>query len=709
MKRLHVIHMLLWLGLALGSANAAPPSYEELQNNPERALPMQTNWQLRAVDGPPKIWEDIFAFELAAPSNLISRSRWLGLNPGKNSELAPGLFDTLGGHVVSLSPQARSFCDGRWQTARVTEIGTHLALQPQLKVWLVERRPGGAVRTTVGYGRINAQGQWAVPPVSCDDKDTFDVDSADAISYLLPSDFQPPASDLQLDWIYAQPGLRDAKGNWRTPPPSPDIVTARWMDLRQKTVTPGSTASGLIDTRGNMVIPFIFGDDLPDVTPQRRIRLCTAAWQDARVLGGTALSCDWKQLPVSKTASVLRPAKAVDSGRWGYQDAQGRWVIEPQFSAARRFQNGYAVVSGLIPEDWRPPGWQEGRPVIRSLRQVGRYWVAQAMVRNKSTDGRWASRYAVLNDAGQWLGPVPQSPLHIAVLYPPGGRSSHYAELLAKHLPNLLGRKVQIDHVPTATEADYRRLMTEGGNNTVLLAAIRLPRGGIKGVHQDPAINEILHSLRPVTLLASQPQVLVIDSIKADALGIHSTDDLLAYAQANPGSLRIGTGEDGWTGQLAFGQFRTLSGVNVQRVIYKGMYPDSDVITKEHAVDLLFAPVNGVAVAVRRGQLRVIGTTADPAHPQIFEGKQWPTLASNSALNGFTAYDQYSLWAPADSDAESNRILQQAVAQVLAMPEVQKHLQELQVVSGGDSPENLLKLENTELKDWMRALLSTLR
>ena len=709
MKRTQALNLLLWLGIALSSAHAAPPSFQDLQAHPERALPVQPTWQLIPVDGPTtSIWRDIFTFNLGQSSQLLSRSRWVPLNPDESSALSPALLDTLDGQVLSLSPKTRSFCDGRWQTAWLEKISINPALQPLLKVWLVEQRPDGAMRTTVGFGRLDAQGQWAVPPVSCDGQDTFTVDSPSAISSLLPNDSESPASDLRVDWVYTQPGLRNAQGKWLTPPPSQDIITARWMGLRQDYVAPGSTGEGVIDARGRMVVPSIFGE-LPDVTDQQRIRLCTAAWQRLQDDASPPPACDWKQLPRSSTVTALLPVKAADTGRWGYQDARGKWVIEPRFENARPFHHGYAIVSDAIPDDWRPPGWSDDMPVIRKFHRVGRYWMAEAMVRNASTKGRWALRYGVLNDAGQWLAPIPTPPLHITVLYPRGGRSSHYAEMLAANLPPLLGRQVQVDYVSNLGEADYRRVVTEGGNARVLLAAIRLPRGGIKDVHQGPPIGELMQSLKPVTLLVSQPMVLVIDSVKADALGIHSTDDLLAYAQANPGALRIGTGEDGWTGQLAFGQFRALSGINVQRVIYKGMYPDSDVITKEHAIDLLFAPVNGVTVAVHRGQLQVLGTTADPAHPQTFEGKQWPTLASSPLLSGYTTYDHFSLWAPASSDAESNRSLQKAVALVLAKPEVQKHLQEIQVVGGGGSPESLLELENKEREDWMRALSSTLR
>lgn len=711
MRRLHVFTALLWLGIALGSASAAPPSYQELHANPGRALPLQPAWQLRPVDAQaPQPWEDIFSFTIGIAPNLIERARWLSLNPGKNSERAPALFDALDGRVLFLSPTARSFCDGRWQVVRVETIsivGVNTVLQPVLKVWLVERKPGGGLRSTVGIGRIDAQGQWAVPPVSCDGKETTSIDSPAALSYLMPGESRQAASQLQVDTVYAQPGLRDAQGQWRAPQPPRDITTAQWMDYKGQIVTPGSTGSGLIDARGRMVIPFIFGD-LPDATAHRRIRLCTAVGLDRQRNAGTPRVCRWQRLHGGSNAgAALRPVKDADTGRWGYQNAQGQWAIAPQFQQARPFRHGYAVVAGAFPQDWRPPGWQDDRPIVRQFHRMGRHWVAEALVRNTSTGGEWAIRYGLLDDAGQWLAPVLQPALHVTVPFPPGGRSSHYAELLARHLPNLLGRDVQVDHVPNATETDYRRLTMEGGDTKVLLAAVRLPRGGVEGVHQGPPIEALLKSLLPVTLLTSEPLVLVIDSTKADSLGIHSTDDLLAYARAHPGSLRVGTGDDGWLGHLAFARLRALSGIDVQRVIFKGMYPDSDVIAKEHAVDLLFAPANGVKVAVRRGQLHVLGTTADPAHPQSFEGVQWPTLGSSASLTGYTAYDHFSLWAPANSDATSNRTLQEAVAQVLARPEVQKHLQDLQVVGGGGSPESVLALEEKEREDWMRALSSS--
>lgn len=702
MKRLHVFTALLWLGTAFGSASAAPPSYQELQAHPGRALPMQPTWQLQPALTHQPPWKEIFTF-----TEPMARSRWLSLNPGKSSDYAPALLDTTEGRPLFLSPEARSFCNGRWQVVWVDAIGMNTAMQPTFKVWLVENKPEGGQRAVMTHGRIDAQGSWTVPPVDCNGANTAAIESSNSLTYRTPDEASAAATDLQVDTVYAQPGLRDKQRQWRTPAPPRDITTAQWMDYQQQSIKPDATGAGLINARGQMVIPFIFGD-LPDATAQRRIRLCTAVGLERQRNANTPQACDWQRLHGNLSEAGLQPVKDADTGRWGYQNAQGQWVIAPQFQAARPFRHGYAVVTGAFPEQWRPPGWQDEQPIFRKFQRMGRYWMASAVVRNESTNestnGQREIRYGLLNATGQWLVPVPQPTLHITVPSSPNGLSSHYAQLLARHLPQWLGRSVQVNHLPNASDADYQRLAAQGGNTQVLLAAVMLPRGGIQGLHQGPPIDAALQSLRPVTLVASQPLVLVMDSAKANSLGIHNIDELLTHARAHPGSLRIGTGDDGWMGHLAFNQFRALSGADVQRVVFKGMYPRSDTITQAHAVDLLFAPVNSVAVAVERGQLLVLGTTADPAHPQSLNGQPWPTLASSPALRGFTIYDHFSLWAAANSDAAANRTLQQAVAQVLAQPEVQKHLQEIQVVGGGGSPESLLEREEQERQSWLHAL-----
>lgn len=71
-ERLPLFAILLWLCIALGSANAAPPSYQDLQADPG-TVPMQPTWQLRPVNASAPPWEDIFTFTIGIAPDLIER------------------------------------------------------------------------------------------------------------------------------------------------------------------------------------------------------------------------------------------------------------------------------------------------------------------------------------------------------------------------------------------------------------------------------------------------------------------------------------------------------------------------------------------------------------------------------------------------------------------------------------------------------------
>lgn len=331
MKRLPVFAAMLWLAIHAHPASAAPPSYQDLQARPDSALPVQPTWRLQPVSGAAPSWNKILVF-----SEPMARSRWLSLNPGKDSELAPALLDTTEGRALFLSPEARSFCDGRWQVVWVEAIGMNTAMQPTFKVWLVEQTPEGGRRTATGHGRIDAEGRWAVPPVNCYGEDTAAVESSNALFYRTPDEAHPPG-DLQLDAVYAQPGLRDAKGQWRTPTPPRDISTAQWMDLQRQAIKPDASAWGLIDARSRMVIPYLF-NDLPDATAQRRIQLCTPPGCSARAMPTPRRSVSGKNCKASGAMPDCNPSRTLTAASGATRARRDNGRLRRNFRPRARFE-----------------------------------------------------------------------------------------------------------------------------------------------------------------------------------------------------------------------------------------------------------------------------------------------------------------------------------------------------------------------------------
>ncbi len=82
-------------------------------------------------------------------------------------------------------------------------------------------------------------------------------------------------------------------------------------------------------------------------------------------------------------AVQLKPPHKQVSGKWGYVDTQGHWVIQPRFETARDFQGGMARVSkdrnniqrGYIHKDgklvWDPADWEQSANLKRLLKTAG--------------------------------------------------------------------------------------------------------------------------------------------------------------------------------------------------------------------------------------------------------------------------------------------------------------------------------------------------
>ncbi|MDF3032023.1 MAG: hypothetical protein K0R03_2581 [Moraxellaceae bacterium] len=152
------------------------------------------------------------------------------------------------------------------------------------------------------------------------------------------------------------PGLIDREGKWLTPAPGGSLadqaLVRSWMMVPQGH---GFSGEGVIDRQGNWVIPPVY----------RRLRryadgsLCATMASETYTWSCLHLDVTGKPLPPTReqplNESVAEPAAApleepapgtaqleavaVD-GRWGFQNAEGEWVIPPQFDDAQDFSEG---------------------------------------------------------------------------------------------------------------------------------------------------------------------------------------------------------------------------------------------------------------------------------------------------------------------------------------------------------------------------------
>ncbi len=290
------------------------------------------------------------------------------------------------------------------------------------------------------------------------------------------------------------------------------------------------------------------------------------------------------------------------------------------------------------------------------------------------------------------------APLRLVVPFPEGGRTGHLARLVAGPLGQVLSRPVQVEHRRGEVMHEIAAF-AEGppDGNTLLLATIRLPR---RGELAPDAENLLLDSLVPVTFVARDPMVLVMNAQRAEALGIRSAAQLLRSLRTRPGRLTIATGNRGSTDGHAGELFKSLTRTWLVALRTDGLTPDTHAIDEGRA-DLMFAPLNVARRPIQSGRWRGLGLTATATDGLQIDGLTRdytvPLLESvEPALRRFAVYDHYSLLAPPRTSPEVAERLQEAMAQTLAIDRVRADVRRTGAVPGGETPTAYRQWERDE-------------
>ncbi len=231
---------------------------------------------------------------------------------------------------------------------------------------------------------------------------------------------------------------------------------------------------------------------------------------------------------------------------------------------------------------------------------------------------------------------------------------------------------------------------------TLLLGTIATH--GILPVLQKPAPYDAVKDFAPVTLLASTPNVLVVNP----SAPVRNLAELLALARAKPGSVNFGSTSLGGSPHMSGELLKTMAQVDIVHVPYKGGGPMLiDLMGGQIPVgfDNLPSSMNHI----RAGKIRALaGTTAKrwPGAPEI------PTMAE-AGVPGYEATAWFGLLAPANTPKPIVELLQRHVAAILRQPEVEKTLLEQGAEPVGNTPDEFARLIAAELQKWDKVVAAT--
>ena len=284
----------------------------------------------------------------------------------------------------------------------------------------------------------------------------------------------------------------------------------------------------------------------------------------------------------------------------------------------------------------------------------------------------------------------PTKPIKIIVGYPPGGSTDVPARIIGQKLAEVLGQPVVIENKPGAS-----------GNIAAELAARAAPDGyTVFWVSIGTAVSASLYPNLSYNLLKDFAAVSQATSVTSfllvhPSLPVHSVQELLAYIQAHPGELSYSSSGTGGSPHLAAEWFKSLAGIELVHVSYKGTSPQI-VDLLSGTVKVAFPTMPGMIEHVKDGKLRALAVTSRLRSPLLPEV---PTMIE-TGFEGYIATSWSGAMVPALTPETIIQQLSVAMNRVLAMPDVQQKLAASGADPAGNTPEEFKAFIEAETIKW---------
>ena len=273
----------------------------------------------------------------------------------------------------------------------------------------------------------------------------------------------------------------------------------------------------------------------------------------------------------------------------------------------------------------------------------------------------------------------PVKPVRILVASGAGSGDDFVTRVLAERLSASLGQPFVVENRPGAggVIAQTAVLKSPPDGYTLLLAG-----GSMAGARfvNAAATYDLLRDFTPISVIETSPFALVVNP----ALPVRNVKEFIAHARANPGKLTYGTIGAGQIPWWAVFQFNHMAGVNAVEITYK---TPAEATTDVIAGRLDYFVSALVGALGTKDKLRVIAVTSAERSAML---PDVPSMAE-AGLPGYDMPAWRSIMGPAGMQPEVVVILNKAIQQALASPELRERFAKAGSVPLGSTPEQLRK------------------
>ena len=294
----------------------------------------------------------------------------------------------------------------------------------------------------------------------------------------------------------------------------------------------------------------------------------------------------------------------------------------------------------------------------------------------------------------------PQKPVKIIVPFAPGGTTDILARAVAPELSKAFNQQFVVENRAGA-----------GGNVGAEAVAKSAPDGytilmGTVGTH---GINRALYpklpydpfkDFTPITLVASVPNVMIVNNEKAKALNINTVSDFIKAAKSRPGQFNMASSGNGTSIHLSGELFKSQTGIFMAHIPYRGSSP-ALLDMMGGSMDVMFDNLPSALPLIKSGKLKALAVTSAQRSGAIPE---LPTIEEAAGLKGFEASSWFGLMAPAGTPVDIINRVQQEVAKSLNTPAIKEKMLAQGAIPSGNTPAQFLTFIESEHKKWAQVV-----
>ena len=288
----------------------------------------------------------------------------------------------------------------------------------------------------------------------------------------------------------------------------------------------------------------------------------------------------------------------------------------------------------------------------------------------------------------------PAKPIRFIMPYPPGGSSEILARPIANELSKTIGQSVFIDYKPgggSTIGADIVAKSPPDGYNMVML----LTAHAVNASLMPKLPYDTVKDFASVTLAATLPLVVVVNAQS----NIRTLQDLIAAARANPGKLNYASAGPGNTSHLAVEYFKTVAGVNLTHVPYKGSGPAITALLGRE-VDCIFDSLSSSLPQIQGGKFRAIAVSTQRRSKVL---PDVPTIIEQG-IAGFDVSVWYGIFAAAGTPAPILQKLNSEIIKAMRAPEAKEKIEAAGYDIVGSTPAELDAHVKAEIIRWAKVV-----